>query len=94
MGKIRLQQFEINFNGNKKVYHNNEQISGVCVIAFKGELDLRSVKIRIKGEAETKWTKTKWVTSSNDRQSRNITYNQTLTLLSDNYDLLQNGMIF
>lgn len=90
MGKIQLQQFEIKLSGNKKVYHNNDQISGVCLIAFNGELDLNYVKIRIKGEEQAKWTKTKWVTSSNDRQSRNITYHQIVTFLSDNFDFLPN----
>ena len=92
MGKIQLQEFDITLNDNKKIYKTGEQIDGICLIAFNGELDLKKVKILLRGEAEVKWTKTKFVTSSNNRQSRNITYHQILSLLSDNFDVTQTGM--
>ncbi|CAG2100439.1 unnamed protein product [Medioppia subpectinata] len=76
-------------NGNKFVYRNGEQIGGICVIAFNGELDLKHVKLRLRGEAEVKWSKTKWVTSANDRQSRIITYHQILNFLTQDFDVTQ-----
>lgn len=89
MGKIQLQEFNIRINGNKTVYRNGEQIDGICVIVFNGQLDLKSIRIRLIGAADVKWTKTKWVTSSNDRQSRTLTYIQNNTFLEQAFDATQ-----
>ena len=93
MGKIQLQEFDIRLNGNKTVYRNGEQIDGICVIVFNGELDLTTIHIRLRGEADVKWTKTKWVTSSNDRQSRTLTYIQNNTFLDQTFDATQSCKI-
>jgi hypothetical protein len=88
MAKIQLEKFEIQLNGNRKVYYNNNQINGICLIQLNGELDLKQLKIRLNGEALAKWSERESIV-----QKRAETYQHKFICLALNYDLITNGII-
>jgi hypothetical protein len=88
MAKIQLQKFEIQLNGNRKVYYNNNQINGICLIQLNGELDLKQLKIRLNGEALAKWSERQPIV-----KKRAETYQHKFICLALNYDLMANGII-
>jgi len=85
MGKIQLVEFEIIVDHNRDIFFNNNTISGFCLIVLNGILDLKSLKIKLNGEAVAKWTE-EAVQRGNSK-----THQQKLTLISLEYDFLTNA---